>query len=434
VGTLERTAPGKMRFCYDETVVTRFTDGTPLLSRSLPVQPNAFTPSQTRPFFEGLLPEGDARQAIAVALGLRARAADFELLSALGRDCAGAVVIVPDNDPNDRDHEHERPAAEREDHQDDRHVDSVVEWIDNDQVARRIEDLPRNPLGVELSKQGVRLSLAGVQPKLVLIRDAAGRWGLPTAGIPSTHIIKVPQLADDGRPRYEDIVVNELFCLRVLAEAGLSTARAERVAFGGRDTLVVERFDRTVDAVGRITRLHQEDCCQALGRRVDDKYDNGGSGVRLPQVIELVDTWTVSPARERLTLVDQVVANFTLGNADAHAKNLAFLYREPGLTTLAPLYDVVCTAAYPGLTTELALRIGGAVDSKDVGARAIQQMARDFGMSETATVRRASALAFTIANCAAAMVGMADAAGWGRPILAEIATVARQRAAQLARL
>ena len=47
-----------------------------------------------------------------------------------------------------------------------------------------------------------------------------------------------------------------------------------------------------------------------------------------------------------------------VGNADAHAKNFSLLYHA-STPDLAPLYDVVCTAAYPRLTKKLAMQIGG---------------------------------------------------------------------------
>lgn len=425
VGRLERTAPSKMRFRYDAHVIERYSVGTPLLSRSLPVRADPFTPSQTRPFFEGLLPEGDARGVIARRLGLRPGAGEFDLLEKLGRDCAGAVVIIPDGEDD-----HEQDRAHDDDHHDDDHDG---EWLDDGEVARLIDELPRNPLGVDPAPGTIRLSLAGVQPKLVLTRDSAGRWRRPSDGVPSTHIIKVPQLGSDGRPLFDQIVINELFCLRVLAEAGLRTARAEIMQFGVRSALVVERFDRTLDASGRIARLHQEDACQALGRLGEDKYGDSRTGVRLAEVFDLVDDWTVSPAGERLTLMDQVVANVTLGNADAHAKNIAFLYPEPGVGTVSPLYDVVCTAVYPDLATTLALGIGGEFAGDRIGSGAFQRLAEEVGMSETSIARRVAQLAARIADCAAAMAGVAKAAEWHRPVIDQIAEVATVRAAHLAR-
>jgi serine/threonine-protein kinase HipA len=53
-----------------------------------------------------------------------------------------------------------------------------------------------------------------------------------------------------------------------------------------------------------------------------------------------------------------LILHYLVGNSDAHGKNYALLYRGKA-PDLAPLYDVVCTAAYPGLAKKLAMAIGG---------------------------------------------------------------------------
>ena len=52
-----------------------------------------------------------------------------------------------------------------------------------------------------------------------------------------------------------------------------------------------------------------------------------------------------------------LIFNYLIGNADAHSKNYAFLYRG-NTPSLAPVYDVLCTAAYPRLSQKLAMKIG----------------------------------------------------------------------------
>jgi hypothetical protein len=50
--------------------------------------------------------------------------------------------------------------------------------------------------------------------------------------------------------------------------------------------------------------------------------------------------------------------NHLIGNADAHAKNLAMLFTDRG-PQLAPFYDLLSTQVYPDLTDRQAIRIGG---------------------------------------------------------------------------
>ena len=67
VGSLTADRHGAMRFVYDGNWVA--DPAAPALSVSLPKRREPFPPRQCRPFFEGLLPEGAQRDAVASALG-----------------------------------------------------------------------------------------------------------------------------------------------------------------------------------------------------------------------------------------------------------------------------------------------------------------------------------------------------------------------------
>jgi serine/threonine-protein kinase HipA len=414
VGDLERLGPRRMRFAYSPDAVASTPGGLGLLSQSLPMRDGPFSPSETKPFFEGLLPEGETRRQIAGQLGLRDTAGEFELLAELGRDCAGAVVVAPSG-------EHQG-------------ADDVapIRWFSETELGERIDVLPRRALGIDIER-GTRLCLAGVQPKLVLIRDASGHWGTPTAQSPSTHILKPPLRNRAGDAVHEDLVANELFCLWTLAGAGIPVACAEHLRVDSREVLVVERFDRASDSHGTVRRLHQEDSCQALGRLSEQKYSDETGGVRLPDVFALIGRFAAVPAIERLRLFDQIVANVTLGNADAHGKNIAILYSGPGRGAFSPMYDVVCTAAYADLTTLLAIDVGDARDLFEVGPDSIAMLAKSVGMNTSAATRRAATLSRTVAISAQAARDAANTAGWGRPILDEIVAIAERQAENLSR-
>ena len=91
-GRLTREDTGQLRFVYDDAWL-RAADAQPV-SRSLPLGSDPFEHRQCRPFFSGLLPEAEVRQAVARALGVTPRN-DFVLLELLGGECAGAVTLVP---------------------------------------------------------------------------------------------------------------------------------------------------------------------------------------------------------------------------------------------------------------------------------------------------------------------------------------------------
>ena len=192
------------------------------------------------------------RAQIARERGVSAQNA-FGLLAEIGAECAGAVVIVPEGQglaPADT---------------------SSVRWLSEDALAHALADLPAHPLG---GGTDVRLSLGGVQDKLVVTRAPSGRFGQPLGGAPSTHIIK-PSIAG-----WADIAANEAFCLRLARCCGLSAASSEVAQIGEVACLIVERFDRTFTDGTRILRLHQEDFCQALGVLPEAKYEaKGGPSV-----------------------------------------------------------------------------------------------------------------------------------------------------------
>jgi serine/threonine-protein kinase HipA len=156
VGVIERRGPKRYRFKYSDGLVARCGAGEIVLSASLPVQEDGFAPGESRPFFDGLLPEGAVRSSLAQSL--EASEEDgFALLEALGADCAGAVVVVPSG---------EQP----------RTGEGEIRPLSEGNLGRLIEELPEHPLGID-GTGGVRLSLGGVQEKLILVRSPSGGYG-----------------------------------------------------------------------------------------------------------------------------------------------------------------------------------------------------------------------------------------------------------------
>jgi serine/threonine-protein kinase HipA len=153
-----------------------------------------------------------------------------------------------------------------------------------------------------------------------------------------------------------DSVENEWLCAAILRELGLPVATTEIAAFGEHKVLVVERFDRrwqgiegdpyapgfTPTAGAWITRLPQEDFCQATGTPADRKYEsNGGPGI--PEVLEILAR-SEHPARDRLTFALAQLAFWLLAAIDGHAKNFSIRHGPRGFS-LTPLYDVL--SAWP---------------------------------------------------------------------------------------
>lgn len=307
---------GRPRLTYTQEAMQRYSPGTPLLSLSLPVRTERYPQGVVRSFLDGLLLEGDARRRVAREVGV---AADdtYGLIKELGRDCAGAVVIQPAENP-------EPPAP----------TTLGAERVDESALAELVGNLEAAPLGVG---GRVRVSLAGVQDKLLLTRLPDGSWGRPVEGTPSTHILK-PEIA-----AYPDTVANEAFCMRLASALGLEAAHVETAEVGGRKLLVVQRYDRRVDDDGTVHRIHQEDFCQVTGTPPSKKYQEDG-GPSLVRIAGILSHAATADSLERL--LRSVTLNVVVGNGDAHAKNFSLLHEEDGRLLLAPAYDVMSTTVY----------------------------------------------------------------------------------------
>jgi serine/threonine-protein kinase HipA len=338
-----------------------------------------------------------------IAAQLKLAASDsYSLLAALGRDCAGALQVMDAKRMSD-------PVS--------------VRWLDEDALDTLIAELPSHPLGIDTGDQRLRLSLAGVQRKAVLVRDDAGRFGQPLHGLPSTHILK-PDLATSDYPA---VAVNEYFCMRLATAVGLPVANVELTTIAERPCLIVERFDRD-HASDPVRRLHQEDLCQALGITPDFKYQL--PDWRLPSykaLGELLAQHSVRPGTDRLAAADAAVFHFLVGNADAHAKNISLLH-EPDGVRLAPLYDIVSTEAYPELNSQLALGIGDEFDPDAVGEIAWGDLAYDLGLSVTAFARRRALVVSRVREAAAALHDESHVDGWYDDIIDTILGVIAARA------
>lgn len=321
------------------------------LSRSLPLRPEPFSRRECRPFFAGLLPEAEQRIGVAGALGV-SEANDFALLDGIGGDVAGAISLLPKGVPQRIVGSHD-PAVE----------------LSDDRLAEMLDRLPARPL---LAGEGMRLSLAGVQPKVpVLLVD--GRPALPGENQPTTHIIK-PEIA-----RFKGSVQNEAWCMQLATGIGLDVASVEAREVHGRPYLLVSRYDRALEN-GIVHRLHQEDACQALGIAPGRKYAAEG-GPAFRDLFELTRKYSRLPAVDILKLVDAAIFNLIIGNADAHGKNFSFLLDGRG-PRLAPLYDLLATIAWPGLSTRMAMRIGGRAGTIDeLDREAWERFAADAGIT-----------------------------------------------------
>lgn len=386
VATITENRSG-MSMVYTETAQPL---GAPLVSMSMPVATQRYGNKIARPFFHGLLPEGQARSVIAYDLGLDS-SNDMGLLRVLGKDCAGALTIQATEEPI--------PTKF-----------STVggEILQDTEIERLLAALPVHPLGFDGKK--TRVSLAGMQPKLLLAQDLDGQWCLPTGGVISTHILKP---ASRVLPR---TVPNEAFCMIVANCAKINSAHTKVEQFGGAIVLVSHRYDRRVTPQGRIERIHQEDACQALSILTappDRKYQRHTPSLSLVAVSQLLVQW--GKASAVTDLLTQLTFNVIIGNADYHGKNISFLHENDGTVRLAPLYDVMCTVYYshtegiPNVDTELGLHVSNKTDINDVMMDDIANEASRWGIRRSKSLLLISDLLERLPNAIdQAVNGVAD--------------------------
>lgn len=316
VGRLQRETSGAIDFQYDESWLN--WKSTFPVSLSLPLREDRYVGDPVIAVFDNLLPDNeDIRRRVAARSG--ADGIDpYGLLSAIGRDCVGALQFLPDGvDPG--------KAGE---------IDA--EPISDKDIAERLSNLATAPLGIGEDKE-FRISIAGVQDKTAFLRlDRA--WHAPHGTTATSHILK-PQIGQRDNYDLTRSVENEHMCLEILGALGLPVAKTEIVDFGDTRALVIERFDRRWTKDGRLLRVPQEDCCQALSVPPTRKYqaDHGPSMIDIFEFLKASD----DPAHDQLVFMKAQIAFWMLGAIDGHAKNFSVFLHPGGGFELTPLYDVM---------------------------------------------------------------------------------------------
>ena len=327
VGQLWRNTTGAIGFRYDPEWIT---GGAFAVSRSLPLAVRVFAPEEgtAQRWFANLLPEGAVREHI--VRDLKLPNTDFDLLRAIGGECAGALSILPvDRQPSGQ--RQYRPLTEKD---------------LADLAARRGQIYAVWP-----ADERPRLSLAGAQDKCpVLVRD--DQYFLPQGEAPSSHILKF-ELAD-----YRHLPAYETFTTQLAAAIGLPVVDISLRSIGKTRYAQIACYDRLWDERGEVRRLHQEDFCQALGYGHEKKYQEHG-GPSFAQCYRLVQEASSEPAIDVQHLLRWQIFNVLAGNSDGHAKNLSLLHLPDDATRLAPFYDLVCTRAIERIDYHLAFDVGG---------------------------------------------------------------------------
>ena len=304
------------------------------LSLALPFRPGnpAHRGEKVRAYFDNLLPDSrEIRERVAGRFHTASTDA-FDLLAEIGRDCVGALQILPEG---------VAPMGTQ-----------AVQFtpLTDTQVAQILRGITTpSAMGLDAVQDDFRISIAGAQEKTALLW-VDGQWCLPQGATPTTHIFKLPLgLVGGMKLDMRESVENEWLCALILKAYGLPVANCELLQFEGMKVLCVERFDRvwwtSPEGIRMLIRLPQEDMCQARGLPPDAKYEaDGGPGI--DSIFQVLDG-SLARAHDRSVFFQAQVLFWMLCATDGHAKNFSLFIRPAGRYQLAPLYDVL--SAYPVL-------------------------------------------------------------------------------------
>ena len=328
VGYWENTRLGQRLGYFDEWLADKqsrpLSLSFPFLPGNAPYQGQAVTD-----YFDNLLPDNDAIRRRLAQRHQSGGTDAFHLLAKLGRDCVGAIQLLPED---------EAPSDVYEIH---------GEALDTAGVARRLRNTTSTQaLGQQDHDDDLRLSIAGAQEKTALLHHG-GQWLLPRGSTPTTHIFKLPLgLVGHMQADMRTSVENEWLCSKIMAAYGIPIAHCEIKHFEDQKALVVERFDRNPASDGSwIVRLPQEDMCQATGTSPLRKYQSDG-GPGIGRIMELL-LGSDHAERDRRAFFKTQIIFWVLAATDGHGKNFSIALHAGGRYRATPIYDVL--SAHPAI-------------------------------------------------------------------------------------
>lgn len=327
---------GELRRVGDQVAFCYTSQATQPLSRSLPLQPRLNVGEPVSRFFSSLLPPGQSRALCAKALGCLPDDV-ITLLAHMGADAAGGIALLPTDTP---------PKIGTQ---------AAIDQHELHELLLQLTDLPMLA-GVPRISQ----TLCGARPKLGLIRQPDGRFALPLDGAHSTHVIK-PDLAP-----WQGAALTEVFCQQLASRVGVPASQAELVMLGDLPCSVIARYD-----IENGTSIAAETFAQALG--CGDRPRESMGGPSLAACFGLIETFADDVRAEQQVLMDYVLFNALIGNANADSSLFVIIHADNG-TRLAPLHGALCAAAFPHLQQRLALRIGKAAELGALRSQDLRQL------------------------------------------------------------
>ena len=274
------------------------------------------------PILSNLLPEGSLRELIVQSLKVHVDN-EFHLLSYLGKDLPGALVVAP---------------------------------LDPDEVPESVLNTNGQAKAVKFKKivRENKFSLAGVQMKFSM-QEKEGRYNIAKGDILGDWIIKTPST------RHKDVPANEYTAMTLASIAGINIPKIKLVDLNNLDNLppihlpneklafAIKRFDRDGNM-----RIHMEDFAQVLVKYPNQKYNSAN----YEQIGSILYEYSGDGLADAQQFARRLLVNILLANGDAHIKNWSLLYFDQLTPRLSPAYDIVTTNVYIDDERHYALNLG----------------------------------------------------------------------------
>lgn len=350
IATVAGSNPDRPELTWSDSALDRWGHGARLLSFKLPMG-ERIAPPLVRSYLDGLLPEGNARINHAISAGV-APDDTFALMSAYGRDTAGAAIFVDQGEPD--------PSRAG------RYVPITLEDV-ADRLRRADEHSPAS----EFAATGESSTLPGMIPKITLHRDG-NQWYACKDGAASTWIIK--RGATPASPT-SDVIDTEVACLAIARWIDLTTVDAEILELGDVRAIAVSRYDRIHE---QDPRLHQEDLAQAIGLNTQDPNRKFQWGSSMPSLKHAADVLRFDGRPDKL--LQLVTFSHLVGNTDMHAKNISFLRDRHGAGSLSPAYDIAMHLHHRRDNRRFALDVNGKADVSTITADDLIEEGRSWGL------------------------------------------------------
>ncbi|ALG68411.1 HipA domain-containing protein [Beggiatoa leptomitoformis] len=319
-----------------DNFTVRYTDewnkqGFPL-SPTIPLKKTS-SGNPVKTFIENLLPEGNARVELSRFSGV-SQQSFFTLLKTIGKESTGAFKFVTDDCQTEET----------------RFIEIPPDILQNRIKARESQSLM-------IWDGKPRLSISGIQQKLPVVK-LNDKFGFGEGSLASTHILKF------AKP-HTNLILNEYISMKLAASCGLKVATVDILDFGGEAVLSVQRFDRVIKDKA-VARLHIIDACQALGVFSSHKYEwplgherdvaDIRDGVSFKKLFAISESCKI-PFRAKQHIIQWLIFNLLIKNADAHGKNISFFINQSGIE-ITPFYDLINIGLHKEYDQNLAMAIG----------------------------------------------------------------------------